>query len=182
MTASRRQSQPATNQPLPYVIALLRRRTLPARAKEQNSISPLYDPVSSVTFTLHVGEGAVCIRLWREKQLAGKGRQESPRTNNSWAGVKHHTSGAVFLVHHAMPSSGGAVGAQWYVPSGGGSSDLNSSMSCGSSVAFGALQLVGSLASSRRGSSHWGDSTRCLLHSGSTTGRWCVGPSATRFL
>lgn len=50
--------------------------------KEHNSISPLYDPVYSVAFTLHVGEGIVCIGLWREKQLAGKGRQKSPRTNN----------------------------------------------------------------------------------------------------
>lgn len=99
----------------------------------------------------------------------------------SWVGVIHRTSRVVFLVHHVMPSSGGAVGAQWYVPFGGGSSGLNSSMSWGSSGACGALQPASSLASSRRGSSLWGDSTRCLLHSGSTTGRWCVGPSATRW-
>lgn len=98
----------------------------------------------------------------------------------SWAGVRHHTSGAVFLVHHVMTSSGGAVGAQWCVHSGGGSSGLNSSMSCGSSGACGVLQPAGSLASSRRGSSLWAGSTRCSLHNGSTTGRWCVGPSATR--
>lgn len=98
----------------------------------------------------------------------------------SWAGVRHHTSGAVFLVHHVMTSSGGAVGAQWCVPSGGGSSGLSSSMSCGSSGACGVLQPAGSLASSRRVSSLWAGSTRFLLHNGSTTGRWCVGPSATR--
>lgn len=66
----------------PYVITQPPRRTLLAGAKKHNSISPLYDPVSRVTFTLHVGEGIVCIGLWREKQLAGKGRQTSPRSNN----------------------------------------------------------------------------------------------------
>lgn len=108
---------------------------------------------------------------------------DSPLTFSvlSWVGVRHRTSRVVFLVHHVMPSSGGAVGARWYVPFGGGSSGLNSSMSWGSSGACGALQPASSLASSRRGSSLWGDSTRCLLHSGSTTGRWCVGPSATRW-
>lgn len=84
----------------------------------------------------------------------------------SWAGVRHHTSGVVFLVRHVMPSSGGAVGARWYVPFRDESSDLNSSMSGGSSGACVALQPAGSLASSRKESSLWGDSTKCLPRSG----------------
>lgn len=55
------QSEPGTSRPQPYVIALPRLRTLPGRAEPQNSLSPLYEPVSSVASTLHVGEGAVCV-------------------------------------------------------------------------------------------------------------------------
>lgn len=100
---------------------------------------------------------------------------------HSWAGVRHHTSGAVFPVHRDMPSSGGAIGALLFVRSGAGSSDLSSSTSSGSSGACAALQRAGSPGSSRRGSFLWDGSTRCSPLSGSTTGRWCVGRSATRW-
>lgn len=100
---------------------------------------------------------------------------------HSWAGVRRHTSGAVFPVHRDMPSSAGATGAPLFVRSGAGSSDLSSSTSCGSSGACVALQRAGSPRSSRRGSFLWDDSTRCSRLSGSTIGRWCVGPSATRW-
>lgn len=80
-----------------------------------------------------------------------------------------------------MPSSGGAAAAQWCGLSGDGSSGLSSSMSCGWSGACGASLLAGSRVSSRRGSSLLGGSTRCLRPSGWTTGRWCVGPSVTRW-
>lgn len=105
----------------------------------------------------------------------------SPFLPSSWAGARHHTSGVVFPVHHVMPSSGGAVGTLWYVPFGGGSSGLNSSTSWGSRGACVASQPVDCPASSRRGSSPWTNSTRCSPPSGSTTGRWCVGPNVTRW-
>lgn len=99
---------------------------------------------------------------------------------SSWAGVRLHTSGAEFPVHHDMPSSGGVVSAPFFVLSGAGRSDLSNSMSCSSSRACVALQQASSPGSSRKGSFLWDDSTRCSHHNGSTTGRWCVGRSATR--
>lgn len=98
----------------------------------------------------------------------------------SLAGVRCHTRGALFLVHHVMPSHGLAVSRLWFVHCVGERSGLSRSMSCGFSEACGALQQLGSLASSRKGSSLWGASTRCLHHSGLITDRLCVGPSATR--
>lgn len=71
-------------QPHPYVIVLPRRRAL-LHSEQDNKIAYRHYMTQYLAslFGLHVGEGFVCVRLWREKQLAGKGRQGSPRTNNN---------------------------------------------------------------------------------------------------
>lgn len=79
-TAIYGQSYPVINNlPSDAIAFFLRRRTLPVKPKKQN-ISTLYDPLSSVTSSLHVSAGTVFDIMARK---AGKCWHVSFGTNNS---------------------------------------------------------------------------------------------------
>lgn len=99
---------------------------------------------------------------------------------DSWTGVRVCLSVPACPAQRVMPSTGGRVGGRWCALWEGGSSARSSSMS-GASSGVCADSLPDAFPeSSERESSPSAASTRCLLPNGSTTGRWCAGPNATR--